>query len=359
MKIWLYYARVGNGHYSPAKALAEYCESKKHEVVWFDLGQALGGVSQQLFEKGYRLLIEHARPVYSLVYWLSSFSVVQRLIQWWTARLAVAKVLRSLQQETPDIIVSTYFLTGPISEALRRLKKTIPVVVVVTEPYSPPPIWFFNSNFRYIVASPEAKECALRVGISKDAALEFPQIVLEKKDTQSLEKFGLAKDKLLVLLLGGGEGYPKAEKIIMTFLKSDSSAQMVVVTGRNEAQAARCRQIVGRQQDKVVILGFVPNPQSLIDRAHMVLTKAGANTVREVLLARKPLLLTDYIWGQEKGTMEYVVKNELGWYEADPKRIIERIQRCVLGECPSAHTKKVPLRNGTSEVAEYIFSLRV
>ncbi len=357
MKIWLYYARVGNGHYSPAKALAEYCESKKHDIVWFDLGPALGGFSKRLFEQGYRFLIEKARPVYSLVYWLSSFRFVQRIVQWWATRLAVTNVLRSLQQENPDRIVATYFLIAPILEALRRLKKTIPVTVIVTEPYSPPPIWFMYPGVSYVVASPEAKECALRAGLSKDVILEFPQIVLEKKDTQPLEKYGLAEDKPLVLLLGGGEGYPKAEKIISAFLKSDSTVQLVVVTGRNEAQAVRCRQIVGRQQDKVVVLGFVPNPQALIERAHMVLTKAGANTVREVLLAHKPLLLTDYIWGQEKGTMEYVVRSELGWYEADPKRIVERIQRCVRGECPSSHTKKVPLCNGTSEVAEYILSL--
>jgi processive 1,2-diacylglycerol beta-glucosyltransferase/1,2-diacylglycerol 3-beta-galactosyltransferase len=358
MKIWLYYAKVGNGHYSPAKALAEYCENKKHAAIWFDVGSALGGFSKQLFENGYRFLIERARPVYSLVYWLSSFRVVRRMLQWWVTRLAVANVQRSLQQENPDRIVATYFLIAPILEALRRLKKTIPVVVVVTEPYSPPPIWFMYLGVSYIVASPEAKECALRAGIAKDAIVEFSQVVLEKKDTKVVKVAGLSEEKPLILLLGGGEGYPKAEKIISTFLKSASTAQLVVVTGRNEAQAIRCRQIVGRQQDKVVVLGFVESPQALIGRAHMVLTKAGANTVREVLLAQKPLLLTDYIWGQEQGTMKYVVENELGWYEADPKRIIERIQRCVLGECPPSHTKKVPLRNGTSEVAEYILSLR-
>ncbi|CAL9222734.1 unnamed protein product, partial [Arabidopsis halleri] len=50
-----------------------------------------------------------------------------------------------------------------------------------------------------------------------------------------------------------------------------------------------------------------------------IITKAGPGTIAEALICGLPIILNDYIPGQEKGNVPYVVDNGAGVFTRSPK----------------------------------------
>nr|GMC65156.1 monogalactosyldiacylglycerol synthase 2, chloroplastic-like [Ipomoea batatas] len=50
-----------------------------------------------------------------------------------------------------------------------------------------------------------------------------------------------------------------------------------------------------------------------------IITKAGPGTIAEALIRGLPIILNDYIPGQEKGNVPYVVENGAGVFTRSPK----------------------------------------
>lgn len=363
MKVWLYYAKAGGGHLGPAKALAAAFTKKfaqNASFVWFDLGKEGGSVVQSLLENGYTTLVHCFPWLYALLYEINRF----RLIMWLENTIAgwflTKKIVHSLQTESPDVIVATYFLVGPIRRALAKMNYQIPVIVVVTEPYSAPAIWFFYPELIYIVASEEVRAIALQAGVLSKNIQLMPQIVQEQLAFVDLKEgvLTLVPDKKTVLLVGGGNGFPHLEEMLSSLSKANLQAQYIVVCGTNERQRQRVTALSKKLSASILVYGFVDFLPALISRADVVVTKAGANMVREILLQQKPLIIAHYIWGQEKGTMQHVVRNGFGFYEPNPRRLPERVSDCLFKKETQEQIKKAQqnakLVNGAPDAVVFI-----
>jgi 1,2-diacylglycerol 3-beta-galactosyltransferase len=73
----------------------------------------------------------------------------------------------------------------------------------------------------------------------------------------------------------------------------------------------------------VIVKGFVTDIWNWMAACDCVVSKAGPGTIAEALSLGKPLLLTDYIRGQETGNVPYVLKHGVGVYAEDPWQIAE------------------------------------
>ncbi|HUX22907.1 MAG TPA: glycosyltransferase, partial [Spirochaetia bacterium] len=96
----------------------------------------------------------------------------------------------------------------------------------------------------------------------------------------------------------------------------------------------------------------------LMNIADIIVSKGGPATVLEALMLEKPLIVSQYVFGQEKGNVDFVRRERVGIYSSDPKEIVRHIERLV--ENPSVYEKyreriqALQLRNGTSEIADFI-----
>ncbi|MEK7625400.1 MAG: glycosyltransferase [Patescibacteria group bacterium] len=366
MRIWLCYVRAGGGHKAPAEALAsEFRKSYPGEKVELvDLAEKAELFFRYAIDDGYALLVHRAPWLYSFLYELNKIRSVVRFQNKLVDYFTLTSIKAKLVLDRPDAIVATHFFVSSLIRAMAELKISIPITVAVTEPFSAPSPWFFFPEINYVVYSEQAKKLALAGGVPESNIKVLPPIInhqLVKLDESAAalvkEKHGLAKEKKTILIIGGGNGLPGGVGVIAAILKDSIDANLLIVCGNNKNFEGKVRALVDRYPGRAVVLGYVKDVSELIAVSDLVIGKAGAGVVFETLMNRKPLLITHYIYGQEKGTMEFVVKNNLGWYEPRPAHIAQKVRDC-LGQAEldriSLSHRTLQLAPGNSKIADYL-----
>ncbi len=61
-------------------------------------------------------------------------------------------------------------------------------------------------------------------------------------------------------------------------------------------------------------------------KSDMIITKAGPGSIAEALAMNLPIIVTSWIPGQEKGNVEFVVREGVGHVAKDPKRVVKIIK---------------------------------
>ncbi|KAL0299999.1 UNVERIFIED_CONTAM: Monogalactosyldiacylglycerol synthase 2, chloroplastic [Sesamum angustifolium] len=127
-----------------------------------------------------------------------------------------------------------------------------------------------------------------------------------------------------VLLMGGGEGMGPVKKTAKALGESlydqelkKPIGQLVVICGRNEALAETLRSL--EWKIPVKIRGFEKQMEKWMGACDCIITKAGPGTIAEALIRGLPIILNDYIPGQEKGNVPYVVDSGAGVFTRSPK----------------------------------------
>lgn len=368
MKVWFYYANSGGGHKAPAEAVAlalKNLDPQKIEIKFVDLG-AESFVSKYSLEHLYVFLTHSLPRIYKLVYKLSLKKSVIRFENWLGIKFTTPHIKKELQSDPPDIIVSTYFLVSPIQKALKELKLSIPIIIITTEPFSVPPVWFYSRELNFIVFSDEAKKLAIENGVSEEKVKKFNPILnhpLTVKTPQEIKtmktQYGFDPNKKVILIIGGAHGLPDGVKVLRELLEADLDAQYIAICGHNDKMAQRKKKLSRQYRRKVAVLGFRKDICDIYAMSDLVISKAGAGVTWEVLFNRKPLLITHYIYGQEKGTMEYVVQSGLGWFEPKPRLSAEIVKWFLEDPLVAAGVKlryeSANLKPGNEEIAKYIY----
>lgn len=368
MKIWFCYLRTGGGHKAPAEALERAFLKLGLGVIetrMIDMAERVEIFFRAILEKGYIFLTQHAEFLYKVLYNQSKNKGIIGL-EFKLADFVFKPSLKArLISDPPDAIVVTHFLVSPLRKAIRELKLNIPLVVVVTEPFSAPPIWFNHKDLTYVVFSEQAKEAALKEGVSSENVLRFPQLANHEvshltpeqvKDVKS--RYGFDPNQKMVLLIGGGNGLPGGHEVMKQVVKLCPDTQVAVVAGENLKYEKMMRKVSEKHRN-VKVFGFIDYISDLIGAADIIVTKAGAGVVWESVLHHKPLLITHYIYGQEKGTMEFVVNSGLGWYEPKPshaaKKLREFLVNSDLHDQVAAKYKEYDFRAGNDEIARAVY----
>lgn len=73
-----------------------------------------------------------------------------------------------LETRPKKIVIFHFLLIKPVFEIIKKYNLDIPVLTVVTDPFTAHPIWFQQENQNYIVFSDILKEKCLERGINKE-----------------------------------------------------------------------------------------------------------------------------------------------------------------------------------------------
>jgi 1,2-diacylglycerol 3-beta-galactosyltransferase len=129
------------------------------------------------------------------------------------------------------------------------------------------------------------------------------------------ESFGWREP--VVLMIGGGDGVGDLGSRVRAVAAAGVAARIVVVCGKNES--LRAELAAESWPLPVEVRGFVDNLHELMAAADVLVTKGGPGSVIEGCLASLPILIYDYLPGQEIGNVRlvegagagrYVPKNE-------------------------------------------------
>lgn len=228
----------------------------------------------------------------------------------------------------PDLIISVHpLLTLYPLTVLKRAKLNTPFITVVTDLVNGYPTWYQPQTTLCLVSTEAAQAQALGLGLPPEkievcghpVALKFATGI-EKKSCLR-RKLGLVPDRPVVLLAGGAEGYGHIVEIACCIAGRVSSAQLIIVAGRNDSLRKKLETI--NWEIPTTVFGFVPNMPELMAAADIFITKAGPNSICEAFIAKLPVVLFGCIPGQEEGNVHYVLSHNAGVYEPNPAMIAD------------------------------------
>lgn len=106
----------------------------------------------------------------------------------------------------------------------------------------------------------------------------------------------------------------------------------------------------------VVGLGFVANMAEYMVAANVLVSKAGPGTIAEAAALGLPVLLTNFLPGQEEGNVDFVVDGQFGAYrsDADPTGIAEEVVNWLTDEEKLRRLSAAARSNGSPNAAAEI-----
>lgn len=370
-KLMFLYLKTGGGHLSPARSVAQWVEKNHHEII-VDLVDGFDGVRsvvKLIIEDGYRKSQEKATWVFEGLYLFNKFKPFARITSWVVSKFVVPTLERKILCDRPDkIVIFHFFLIKPVNEVLKKNNLSIPVLTVVTDPFTAHPIWFLDKNQHFIVFSHQLKKYLEGVNnIESERIHPFPFILNEKFSSTIAEegkkiirkKFSIPQESKVVLIMGGADGIPKGAKILKRLLESAVNAQIIIVCGKNInlfKKATELKELFNA--NNLHVFGFVDFVYELLNISDLVITKCGASTFMEVLMSGKTPIINSYIWEQEKGNVDYICKNQLGRYEKNVNNIPILVKNIMFGDKEQNFYRKnisqMGLVNGTPQVSKFI-----
>jgi processive 1,2-diacylglycerol beta-glucosyltransferase/1,2-diacylglycerol 3-beta-galactosyltransferase len=369
------YLKTGGGHLAPAKAVAEKIKMKRRVDVEILLVDGLSESNlfvKKVIEDGYKNAINKAAWTFEFLYALHKITAVSKFTASLVSYFVRPGIERQILETRPKkIVVFHFFLIKSVFEILKSNNLDIPVVTVVTDPFTAHPIWFLQKEQNYVVFSDLLKEKCIEKGIDKNNLHVFP-FVLDSKFSQKVsdfkkirirKKLGFEIYSRIILIMGGGEGMPKGKKILKRIIARNMDAEIAIVCGKNQKLYDKAMKLKSKYAiDNLKVYGFIDFVHSLVSISDVVITKCGASTSMEILMMGKVPVINNYIWEQEKGNMEFVCQSKMGILEKNTRFLPDVLHKLLTdNEFYNSilnNIKNAAISNGVGPVSDYILKLQ-
>ncbi|GAB4836700.1 Monogalactosyldiacylglycerol synthase 1, chloroplastic [Ancistrocladus abbreviatus] len=328
---------TGGGHRASAEAIkAAFNEEfgDDYQVFVTDLWSEHTPWPFNQLPKSYNFLVKHG-PLWKMTYYGSAPRVVHQSNFAATSTFIAREVAKGLMKYRPDIIISVHPLMQHVPLRILRSKGLLQKIVfttVVTDLSTCHPTWFHKLVTRCYCPSNEVARRAMKAGLKSSQIRVYglpvrPSFVKPVRPKDELRKeLGMDEHLPAVLLMGGGEGMGPIEitaralgKALYDDYLGEPIGQILVICGRNEKLANKLRAIDWKIP--VQVKGFVTKMEECMGTCDCIITKAGPGTIAEAMIRGLPIILNDYIAGQEAGNVPYVVENGFGKFSKSPQEI--------------------------------------
>jgi UDP-N-acetylglucosamine:LPS N-acetylglucosamine transferase len=281
--VLILYANIGKGHVSASRATKDaltYLYKDKYNVEVVDFFSLVSQGFSDSTSKAYDETVKHTPNFYKAFFdWTDEAWKVKFInkVNYLSLSAAFNKLLKKYN---PDIIVSTF----PIWDyGLCKLwKKKHPgskFINIITDSISIHKAWLISdADYR----------------------------IVPNEDTAKV----LMKKLFTVLLFANIGNNTRNLRLIEKVIYENRDYNVIVVTGRNDTLMPRIEHL--KFEKNVAILGWTTNVPQLMLSSDLIITKAGGATVMECIAAKKPMIITQVIPGQEEGNAELIKKHNLG-----------------------------------------------
>lgn len=314
---------TGGGHRSASNAIAaaldEITEPYAFEHRIEDVAAHCSFPLTQL-GLGYSIALRYAPPVYGALYYATNGRRRYRALVRFCEPLYRERMRDYFISYQPDVIVSVHPL---LNHAALRARadahmRHVPIVTVITDLGNVHESWLTPEADAVVVPAREVFERARSRGISPARLRLLGQPIHPKFDdvdgtkAQLRTQLGLAQDAMIVMLMAGGEGGGKLLTTALALGKARLPIQLVVVCGRNESLKQRLDELAPTLSTPLRALGFTDKIPEYFRAVDLLVTKAGPGTLAEANAAQLPVVVYDFVPGQERGNVDFVRNNGLG-----------------------------------------------
>jgi 1,2-diacylglycerol 3-beta-galactosyltransferase len=269
---------------------------------------------------GYSMALRYAPPVYGALYHATNGRRRYRALVRFCEPLYRERLRDLFISYQPDVIVSVHPL---LNHAALRARadahmRHVPVVTVVTDLGKVHESWLVAEADAVAVPAREVYQRALSRGVPPSRLRllghpihpKFDDVTGSKKELRSA--LGLPADRLIVMLMAGGEGGGKLLSTALALARARLPIHLVVVCGRNEHLAQKLFEMSRTLPTPMQVLGFTDKIPEYFRAVDLLVTKAGPGTLAEANAAQLPVVVYDFIPGQERGNVDFVRDNGVG-----------------------------------------------
>jgi len=276
-----------------------------------------------------------------------------------------------LERQQPTLVVSVHPLLNELArETIDAIGLRAPLVTVITDLVTIHHAWTTEAAAdQYVVASPEAARVCITRGIPAqrvhDLGLPIRDGFAPTDDPAAAKRaLGLDPQRRVLLVMSGGEGGGKIRSILRQIAGTVRALdlQVVAICGRNEALRERLLALAPRLGPGAVVLGFVSNVADYMRAADALLSKAGPGTIAESAACGVPIIVCDYISGQEAGNLAYVETRGAGVVALEARDVTATLRRFFSTDpAPLAQFKRDAIASArphaADDIAKFLMSL--
>jgi len=313
---------TGGGHRSAANAITVALDELRHPEFEHRIEDVAAHCSFPLTQLGwgYSAALRYAPPVYGALYYATNGRRRYKALVRFCEPLYRERLRDLFLDYKPNVIVSIHPL---LNHAALRARadadmQHIPIVTVITDLGKVHESWLTPEADAIVVPAREVYERALSRGVDPSHLRMLGQPIHPKFDdvtgakTQLRAQLGLPQDAFITLLMAGGEGGGKLLQAALRLAKARMPMHLVVVCGRNETMRAKIEEVSRKLPTPMTVLGFTDKIPELMRAADLLVTKAGPGTLAEANAAQLPVVVYDYVPGQERGNVDFVRHNGIG-----------------------------------------------
>ena len=313
MKVLLFYASYGGGHYSAASSIMQYIK-KAHpdvEVEICDLIKYISKSVDKITTDAYKRVTRDTPKLWKKFYEVAdgNFHLVP---DYNFSRFYYMPILHLLKKSKPDIVISSHPVGSQIVSYIKEKGKYDCKLASVMTDFASHNQWLIGHEYiDYIFVSNESmREDIISKGVDANkiyaTGIPLSNRFLQHFDREEIKKsFDLDLNKHTILFFGGGEfglGKDKTLLLLEHFINSlNDTYQMIAIAGKNEKMEKSFRDLVIRLNatDKVQVFGYTNEVPELMSISSLVVANPGGLTTTESLASGLPMLIINPIPGQE------------------------------------------------------------
>ena len=340
-KILILTAGFGDGHHAAARSLRDAIElldeNARAEVL--DLFADNFGAFNTLARKTYLGVAQYAPRLWGGFHSLLGSPFVERQLGGFSRlQITLEKILAETQ---PDCVVSTYPGYGHVIKTIfRDRERPFKLITVVTDSVNINPTWFRAPCDFFCVANDATAEALVKGGVAEKQILTlgYPvNPVFADSPAALTQPVGDEPRRVLFIV---NTGKKKAAKAVDRLIEIEN-VELTVVTGHDPELRARLIERTRDYGERVKVLGWTNQMPEHLMTHHLVISKAGSETVQEAIAARCPIIVNKVIAGQHEGNAALIEKFN-----------IRRGRRAEPGNCRGRRARLREARGPLERVAQ-------
>lgn len=267
-------------------------------------------------EKNYDKGIKNIPSLWKIGYEFSDSRQVSELMESALTVLLQQSIGEKVDSFLPHgILITNPMFNAPAHKVRKDYNPDVPLYSTVTDLADVHSLWFAPGPDLLFIASDwvrvKARENRVLSRKLKISGIPVsPNFELNKASKSEMRaRLGLEPDVRTILFVGSVRVDHILENL-HALEKQDHQFQVVVITGGNEDLY---RELQSNEFEfPITIKGFVDNMPDWMLASDLLVTKAGGLILSEGLAAGLPILMVDFLPGQEEGNVRYVTSHQAG-----------------------------------------------
>ncbi|MBV8223545.1 MAG: glycosyltransferase, partial [Candidatus Eremiobacteraeota bacterium] len=286
--------------------------------------------------KSYGALLKVQPSPYPALYHLSNGRTRARLVTELGKPFIRGNFRQLVERLDPSLVVSVHPLLNELArDSIDATGTRAKLITVITDLVTIHHAWTSGSVAdEYVVPSAEAVRVCTSRGIPADRVHNLGLPIRDgfsppSDRPEAKRAAGLDPSRRTLLVMAGGEGGGRMRGILRQIAGSVRALklQLVAICGRNDTLRARLEELAPRFGSGAQVMGFVDNVADYMRAADVLLSKAGPGTIMEAAACGLPIIVCDYISGQEAGNLGYVEARGAGVVALEARDVSATLRR--------------------------------